>query len=111
MAMPMLTSDMLVRVVTELSRQTRTIVPAKAVLDWCRRHNVDYQGAGLNYQTIWDADVNEARGQRRLRKFKRGWSSQSRVGWTLIELAPNASQTLASADWHEVSWNGKRWVW
>ncbi|HVG61771.1 MAG TPA: hypothetical protein VNA24_24630, partial [Hyalangium sp.] len=81
--MRVITASLLVAAVTELSRGSK-LVRLKDVLGWCDRNQVDYEGEGLKHHLIWDADLEEARGQRRLLKFKSGECKQSRVGWALI---------------------------
>ncbi|MDY7225562.1 hypothetical protein [Hyalangium rubrum] len=108
--MRVLTSTLLVAAVTELSKGTK-LVRAKDVIAWCDRNRVDYQGAGPKHQALWDADLEEARGQRRLLKFKSGECKQSRVGWALIAHGAKAREAAARLNWREQLWEGEKWDW
>lgn len=108
--MRVITSTLLVAAVTELSKGSK-LVRLKDVLGWCERNRVDYQGEGLKNQAVWDADLEEARGQRRLLKFKSGECKQSRVGWALIAHGAKAREAAARLNWREQIWNGAQWDW
>lgn len=108
--MRVLTSTLLVEAVTELSRGSR-LVRAKDVLAWCDRNQVDCHGEGLKNQALWDADREEARGERRLLKFKSGECKQSRVGWALIAHGAKAREAAAQLSWREQRWTGEQWDW
>src|SRR6478609_2916084 len=97
--MRVITPTLLVAAVTELSRGSK-LVRVKDVFAWCERNAVDYQGEG-KHQAIWDADLEEARGQRRLLKFKSGECKQSRVGWALIAHGAQAREAAARLGWRE----------
>jgi hypothetical protein len=109
--MRVITPTLLVEAVTELSRGGSKLVRAKDVFGWCERHSVDYEGEGLKTQAIFEADLEEARGQRRLLKFKSGECRQSRMGWALIANGARAREAAARLGWGELSWNGERWDW
>ncbi|CAM3579275.1 hypothetical protein [Corallococcus soli] len=108
--MRVLTPDLLVAAVTELSKGTR-LVRARDVVAWCERNLVDPQGEGLKHQALWDADQDEARGQCRLLKFKSGESKQSRMGWALVAHGARAREAAAHLGWGEQRWSGERWDW
>ena len=108
--MRVITAVLLVEAVTELSKSTR-LVRLKDVLAWCDRNAVDYQGAALDNQPLWDADTEEARSRRRLLKFKSGEARQSRVGWALIAHGDKAREAAARLNWGEQRWNGEQWDW
>ncbi|HEX8697548.1 MAG TPA: hypothetical protein VF815_01800 [Myxococcaceae bacterium] len=108
--MRVITAALLVEAVTELSKSTR-LVRLKDVLAWCDRNAVDYQGAELDNQPLWDADTAEARGQRRLLKFKSGEARQSRVGWALLAHGDKAREAAARLNWGEQLWSGEQWNW
>jgi hypothetical protein len=108
--MRVITSSLLVAAVTELSKSSK-LVRVKDVLAWCDRNAVDYQGEELDNQPLWDADCEEARGQRRLLKFKSGEARQSRVGWALIANGDKAREAAARLGWREQLWNGEQWEW
>ena len=109
--MRVITSSLLVAAVTELSRGSSKLVRAREVFAWCERHSVDYQGEGPKHQALWNADLEEARGQRRLLKFKSGECKQSRVGWALIAHGAKAREAAARLSWREQLWNGRAWEW
>lgn len=108
--MRVITSSLLVAAVTELSRGSK-LVRLKDVLGWCDRNQVDYEGEGLKNHPLWDADHEEARGQRRLLKFKSGECKQSRVGWALIAHGAKAREAAARLGWREQLWDGEKWEW
>lgn len=108
--MRVITPTLLVAAVTELSKGSR-LVRAKDVFAWCDRNAVDYKGDRLKNQAIWDADLEEARGQHRLLKFKSGESKQSRVGWALIAHGARAREAAARLGWRELLWDGEKWDW
>ncbi|HYH98756.1 MAG TPA: hypothetical protein VD972_22580 [Hyalangium sp.] len=108
--MRVITPALLVAAVTELSRGSK-LVRAREVVAWCDRNAVDSQGDGRHSQALWDADCEEARGQRRLLKFKSGECKQSRVGWALIAHGARAREAAARLGWHEQRWNGETWDW
>ncbi|MFL5349641.1 MAG: hypothetical protein ACJ8AT_33005 [Hyalangium sp.] len=108
--MRVITATLLVTAVTELSKGSK-LVRARDVFAWCDRSSVDYQGEGLKHQALWDADLEEARGQRRLLKFKSGECKQSRVGWALIAHGAKAREAAARLGWREQLWNGEAWDW
>ncbi|WP_224244055.1 hypothetical protein [Hyalangium gracile] len=110
MPMRVITAALLVEAVTELSRGSK-LVRVKDVFAWCDRHSVDYKGDRLKNLAIWEADREEARGQRRLLKFKSGESKQSRVGWALIAHGDKAREAAARLGWREQRWNGEAWDW
>ena len=85
--------------------------PAKDVFAWCERNNLDYQGEGRSQEPLWEADREEARGQRRLLKFKSGECKQSRVGWALPVHVAKAREAAAKLGWHEQVWDGEKWDW
>lgn len=105
-----ITASLLVAAVTELSKGSK-LVRVRDVFAWCDRNAVDYQGEGLKNQAIWDADLEEARGQRRLLKFKSGECKQSRVGWALIAHGAQARESAARLGWREQLWDGEKWEW
>lgn len=109
--MRVITASLLVTAVTELSKGSCKLVRGRDVFAWCDRNSVDYQGEGLKHQALWDADLEEARGQRRLLKFKSGESKQSRVGWALIAHGAKAREAAAHLSWREQLWNGESWDW
>jgi hypothetical protein len=109
--MRVITSTLLVAAVTELSRGGSKLIRVKDVFAWCDRNSVDYQGEELKSPAIWDADLEEARGQCRLLKFKSGECKQSRVGWALIAHGAKAREAAARLGWREQLWNGERWDW
>lgn len=108
--MRLLTPSLLVTAVTELSKD-ELLVRATDVFAWCERNAVDYRGTGLNNQAIWDADHEEARGQHRLLKFKRGTSRQARVAWALAAYASKVRGSAESLGWRELNWDGESWAW
>ena len=108
--MRVITASLLVAAVTELSRGSK-LVRLKDVLGWCDRNQVDYEGEGLKNHLIWDADLEEARGQRRLLKFKSGECKQSRVGWALIAHGAKAREAASRLGWREQLWDGEKWEW
>ncbi|MCP3141561.1 hypothetical protein [Pyxidicoccus xibeiensis] len=108
--MRVLTASLLVEAVTELSKGS-PLVKARDVFAWCDRNLVNYQGEGLRHQALWDADLEEARGQQRLLKFKSGECKQSRVGWALIAKGSRAREAAARLGWQEQLWNGESWTW
>lgn len=108
--MRVITPALLVAAVTELSRGS-PLVRARDVFAWCDRNAVDYQGEGRHGEALWDADREEARGQRRLLKFKSGECKQSRVGWALMAYGARAREAAARRGWHEQLWNGETWDW
>ncbi len=108
--MRLITPTLLVAAVKELSKGSR-LVRVRDVLGWCERNAVDYQGDGGKHQALWDADCEEARGQRRLLKFKSGECKQSRVGWALIAYGAPAREAAARLGWGEQLWNGEAWSW
>jgi hypothetical protein len=108
--MRVITASLLVEAVTELSKSAK-LVRVKDVYAWCDRNAVDYQGAELDNQPVWDADTEEARGQHRLLKFKSGEARQSRVGWALIAHGEKAREAAARLNWREQLWNGEQWDW
>lgn len=108
--MRIITPSLLVAAVTELSRCT-PLVQARDVIAWCDRNSVNYQGEGLRNQALWEADLEEARGEQRLLKFKSGDCKQSRVGWALIARGPRARDAAMRKGWHEMRWNGEQWEW
>ncbi|NMO15880.1 hypothetical protein HPC49_26895 [Pyxidicoccus fallax] len=87
------------------------LVRARDVFGWCDRNLVDYQGEGVLHQALWDADLEEARGEHRLLKFKSGECKQSRVGWALLKNGTKARDEAARKGWHELRWNGEQWDW
>jgi hypothetical protein len=109
--MRVITPTLLVAAVTELSRGGCKLVRARDVFAWCDRNAVDYQGEGRTQQPLWEADLEEARGQRRLLKFKSGECKQSRVGWALPVHAAKAREAAARLSWHEQFWDGEKWDW
>jgi hypothetical protein len=108
--MRVITPTLLVAAVTELSKGAK-LVRLKEVLAWCERNAVDYQGEGLRNQALWEADHEEARGQRRLLKFKSGECKQSREGWALIAHGAKAREAAARLGWRELRWTGEKWDW
>lgn len=106
--MRVITASLLVEAVTELSKGS-PLVKAKDVFGWCERNGVNYQGEGLLHQALWDADREEARGQRRLLRFKSGECKQSRVGWTVIARGQKAREAASRLGWDEMFWNGEQW--
>jgi hypothetical protein len=108
--MRLLTASLLVEAVTELSKGI-PLVKARDVFAWCERNGVNYQGEGLRHQALWDADLEEARGQNRLLKFKSGECKQSRVGWAPIARGAKARDAAARLGWQELLWNGADWDW
>ena len=108
--MRVITASLLVAAVTELSKSS-PLVRDRDVAAWCDRNLVDYHGDGLHKQGIWAADLEEARGEQRLLKFKSGDSKQSRVGWALIARGAKAREAAARRGWHEMVWNGAQWDW
>ncbi|WP_225408440.1 hypothetical protein [Stigmatella hybrida] len=108
--MRVITADLLVAAVTELSKGTK-LVRARDLFAWCDRHQVDCQGEGTRHQALWAADLEEARGQRRLLKFKSGDSKQSRVGWALLAHEAKAREAAARLNWREQLWKGAAWEW
>jgi hypothetical protein len=110
-SMRVITSSLLVAAVTELSKGSTKLVRLRDVFAWCERNEVDYEGEGLKHQAIWDADLEEARGQRRLLKFKSGECKQSRVGWALIAHGAKAREAAARLNWREQLWDGEKWEW
>jgi hypothetical protein len=109
--MRVITATLLVEAVRELSKGTSKLVRARDVFAWCDRNSVDYQGEGLKHQALWDADLEEARGQHRLLKFKSGECKQSRVGWALIAHGAKAREAAARLNWREQIWDGEKWDW
>lgn len=109
--MRVITATLLVEAVTELSKGSKKLVRAKDVFAWCDRNSVDYEGEGLEAQAILEADLEEARGQRRLLKFKSGECKQSRMGWALIKHGARAREGAARLGWGEMSWNEEKWDW
>lgn len=110
---PPITEDVFVSTVELLLKdhkiaQTKQVVIA---LYKDKSHGVDIQGPGFDYQALWNADLAEARHQHRLRKFKRGKSSWSPVGWTLLNLDPKTREELENDGWRELPWDGNNWVW
>jgi hypothetical protein len=110
---PPITKDVLVSTVKSILKdhkiaQTKQVVIA---LHKDKSHGVDIQGPEFDYQALWNADLAEARHQHRLQKFKRGKSSRSPVGWTLIDLDPQTRQELENDGWRELPWDGNNWVW
>lgn len=108
--MRVLTPNILVAAITELSEGDR-LVRSTDVISWCERNAVDYQGNGRNNQAFWDADLEEARGQHRLLKFKRGASQQARVAWALAVHASKVRESAEHQGWYELGWNGENWNW
>jgi hypothetical protein len=108
--MRVITASLLVAAVTELSKGSK-LVRLRDVFAWCDRNAVDYEGEGLKNQAIWDADLEEARGQRRLLKFKSGECKQSRMGWALIAHGAKAREAAARLGWREQFWDGEKWEW
>ncbi|WP_163999776.1 hypothetical protein [Pyxidicoccus caerfyrddinensis] len=108
--MRVLTASLLVEAVIELSKGT-PLVKARDVFAWCQRNGVDYQGEGPLHQALWDADREEARGQRRLLRFKSGECKQSRVGWSVAARGVRAREAAARLGWDEMFWNGEQWDW
>jgi hypothetical protein len=108
--MRVITPSLLVAAVAELSKGT-PLVRARDVFAWCERNSVSYQGDGLRNQALWDADLEEARGERRLLKFKSGECKQSRVGWALIARGAKAREAAARLSWQEQFWDGEKWDW
>ncbi|SET73241.1 hypothetical protein SAMN05443639_104107 [Stigmatella erecta] len=108
--MRVITADLLVAAVTELSKGTK-LVRARDVFAWCDRLQVDCQAEGSKHQALWDADLEEAHGQRRLLKFKSGDSKQSRVGWALTAHGTQAREAAARLNWREQLWTGEAWEW
>jgi hypothetical protein len=109
--MRVITPALLVAAVTELSKGSSKLVRLRDVFAWCDRNSVDYQGEDLKNQPIWDADLEEARGQRRLLKFKSGECKQSRLGWALIAHGAKAREAAARLGWREQLWDGEKWEW
>lgn len=109
--MRVVTSTLLVAAVTDLSKGSSKLIRAKDVFGWCERNNVDYQCEGRSQEPLWEADREEARGQRRLLKFKSGECKQSRVGWALPVHAAKAREAAAKLGWHEQVWDGEKWDW
>jgi len=109
--MRVITPTLLVAAVTELSKGGSKLVRARDVFAWCDRNTVDYQGEGRTQQPLWEADREEARGQRRLLKFKSGECKQSRVGWALPAHGAKAREAAARLGWHEQLWDGEKWDW
>jgi hypothetical protein len=109
--MRVITPTLLVAAVTELSKGSTKLVRLKDVFGWCERNDVDYEGEGLKHQAIWDADLEEARGERRLLKFKSGDCKQSRLGWALIAHGTKAREAAARLGWREQLWDGEKWEW
>ncbi len=108
--MRLITASLLVEAVTELSKGI-PLVKARDVFAWCERNGVSYQGEGLRHQALWDADLEEARGQNRLLKFKSGECKQSRVGWAPMARGAKARDAAARLGWQELLWNGADWDW
>ncbi|RKG60914.1 hypothetical protein D7X30_08385 [Corallococcus sp. AB011P] len=108
--MRVITPDLLVAAVTELSRGSK-LVRLKDVQAWCEWNGVDAQGDGLRNQALWEAERAEAQGQRRLLKFKSGECKQSRLGWALIPHGTKARELATDLRWCEQSWNGMDWEW
>lgn len=109
--MRVITPSLLVAAVTELSKGI-PLVRVRDVQAWCERNSVSYEGGGFrSLQSIWDADTEEARGERRLLKFKSGEAKQSRVGWAPIARATKAREAAARLGWQELQWNGAEWEW
>jgi hypothetical protein len=109
--MRVITPELLVAAVTELSRGTTKLIRLKDVLAWCEWRSVDYDGAGLKQQALWDAEAEEARGQQRLLKFKSGECKQSRLGWALVAHGPRARESATGLGWREMLWSGDKWDW
>jgi hypothetical protein len=109
--MRVITPALLVAAVTEITKGRTSLVRARDVLAWCDRNLVNCQGEGPLHQALWEADLEEARGQRRLLRFKSGECKQSRVGWALIAQGAKAREAAARLGWHEMVWNGERWEW
>ncbi|WP_199741790.1 hypothetical protein [Corallococcus sp. CA047B] len=108
--MRVLTSDLLVAAVSELSKGSR-LVRAKDVVAWCEYNGVDAQGEGFKNQALWEADHDEARGRHRLLKFRSGESKQSRMGWALVTHGERAREAAAHLGWGEQCWTGESWDW
>ncbi|WP_223641924.1 hypothetical protein [Corallococcus sp. EGB] len=108
--MRVITPDLLVAAVTELSRGSK-LVRLKDVLAWCEWNGVDAQGDGLRNQALWEAERAEVRGQHRLLKFKSGECKQSRLGWALIAHGAKARELATDLRWCEQVWNGVDWEW
>ncbi|MFP2908462.1 hypothetical protein ACLESD_26090 [Pyxidicoccus sp. 3LFB2] len=108
--MRVLNSSLLVAAVAEISKGT-PLVRARDVFAWCDRNSVSYQGDGVRNQALWDADLEEARGEQRLLKFKSGECKQSRVGWALISRGAKAREAAARLGWAEQCWDGEKWDW
>ncbi|RKH61043.1 hypothetical protein [Corallococcus aberystwythensis] len=108
--MRVITPDLLVAAVTELSRGTK-LVRLKDVLAWCEWNGVDAQGDGLKNQALWDAERAEAQTQHRLLKFKSGECKQSRMGWALVPYGAKARELATDLRWCEQLWTGEDWVW
>lgn len=108
--MRVITPDLLVAAVTELSRGAK-LIRLKDVLAWCDWNGVDFQGEGLKNQALWDADRGEAGGKHRLLKFKSGECKQSRLGWALITHGARAREAASQLGWREQLWNGETWDW
>lgn len=109
--MRVITAQLLVAAVMELSKGSSKLIRAKDVFAWCERNNLDYQGEGRSQEPLWEADREEARGQRRLLKFKSGECKQSRVGWALPVHVAKAREAAAKLGWHEQVWDGEKWDW
>jgi hypothetical protein len=108
--MRVINANLLVAAVTELSKGAK-LVRTRELFAWCDRHQVDCQGEGPKHQALWAADLEEARGPRRLLKFKSGDSKQSRVGWALIAHGAQAREAAARLNWREQRWTGEAWEW
>ncbi|MCW5808638.1 MAG: hypothetical protein KIT31_40180 [Deltaproteobacteria bacterium] len=108
----MITDDLLVEIVTELATPSQPLVEATAIIAYCEAHGIDIQGDGnAKYAAFWSADLDEAKGEHRLQKFKRGKTAQARNAWCLTSGLIQARSWAANNGWLLVPWSNKEENW
>lgn len=118
--MPVMTRDHLIEAVTNLQAIPGALVSAVQIMEWCRAREdrVDY-GSEETPVCIhfWNADLDEARTDRRLLKFKTSGARNARNHWGLAEFSAVARHQAAVNGWVEVPWDPKaaggrgNWDW
>jgi hypothetical protein len=106
-----MTSEDLVRAVTELSTPAARLVPGSAIEAWCRSRRID-TGEGRHNRFFEATDHGEAATLHRLAKFKKGCHQNADVAWCLVERAtPELVTRERTQGWRRLPFDRSRGRW
>ncbi len=92
--MSTMTPNILLDAVRALESRPGALVSATDIMAWCRKHHVDY--APPVNKHFWDSDLEEAKSQHRLLKFKTAPKKRARNYFARRLDAPRAPGSASS---------------